>query len=213
MRDLSGGITAASHTYAFWWERLMKKTTMKPRAEKDDYHILLGWEELVILLRLCSGHNRLNHLATKMRLLSWPLCPCGLENRTWSTSCRDYPGYNMLKKVNWPVDTPLQTKLCGPQQALDQTAQFVMQTGLSLWPANDEKNSSARTAPLLRLLLHSIFRVSQKWGFTVIKEQASEQPDIAHHIFQIVMYINTSRIINAAVESTQWVHRQSCKKF
>lgn len=41
-----------------------------------------------------------------------------------------YPCYTMLKRSHWPVETPLQTELRGPQQELERTALFAKQTGL-----------------------------------------------------------------------------------
>jgi hypothetical protein len=40
-------------------------------------------KEQVVLLILRSGHNRLDHhMATKLKLVPSPLCPCGLDNQT-----------------------------------------------------------------------------------------------------------------------------------
>ena len=58
------------------------KNITKPRVEKDDYHSL-GREDQVILMKLRSGHNRLNnHIATQLKLVPSPLCTCGQDNPT-----------------------------------------------------------------------------------------------------------------------------------
>jgi hypothetical protein len=68
------------------------KTMTKARTEKDDYHQLQR-EEQVVLLRLRSGHNRLNHhMATKLKPVpSDPSAPVALTTRRLSTSSRHAP--------------------------------------------------------------------------------------------------------------------------
>jgi hypothetical protein len=78
------------------------KTMTKARTEKDDYHQLQR-EEQVVLLRLRSGHNRLNHhMATKLKLVPSPLCPCGLDNQTTEHILQACPNYSALREVIWP---------------------------------------------------------------------------------------------------------------
>ena len=108
------------------------KTRMKTRAERDDYH-LLGRQHQVILLRLRSGHNRLNyHLATKLKLVPSPLCPCGQEDQTAEHILQRCHRFDTLRQAIWPEDTPLQRKLYGSQGELIRTAEFILQTGLSM---------------------------------------------------------------------------------
>ena len=58
------------------------KTALKPRKEKDAYH-LLDRPGQVVLARLRSGHNRLNaHIHRKLKFVPSPTCPCGGENQT-----------------------------------------------------------------------------------------------------------------------------------
>jgi ribonuclease HI/endonuclease/exonuclease/phosphatase family metal-dependent hydrolase len=108
------------------------KTMTKVRTEKDDYHQLQR-EEQVVLLRLRSGHNRLNHhMATKLKLVPSPLCPCGLDNQTAEHILQACPKYKALREVIWPEETALQTKLYGPRPELERTARFAKQTGLDI---------------------------------------------------------------------------------
>ena len=58
------------------------KTAMKPRQEKENYHHL-DREEQAIMVRLRTGHNRLNyHLYRKLKAVPSPACPCGEEDQT-----------------------------------------------------------------------------------------------------------------------------------
>ena len=53
-----------------------------PRSQRDDYH-LLSREQQVVLVRLRTGHNRLNsHMHSKLKLASSPTCPCGQKDQT-----------------------------------------------------------------------------------------------------------------------------------
>ena len=100
--------------------------------EKDDFHQLRR-EEQVILLRLRSGHNRLNHhMATKLKLVPSPLCSCGQENQTAEHVLQRCPNHDSLRKTVWPMDTTLQTKLYGPREELERTAHFILHTALSI---------------------------------------------------------------------------------
>ena len=60
---------------------LIRALTM-PRSQRDDYH-LLSRKQQVVLVRLRTGHNRLNsHMHGKLKLASSPTCPCGQEDQT-----------------------------------------------------------------------------------------------------------------------------------
>ena len=97
------------------------KTTARPRVEKDDYHHLKR-EEQVTILRLRSGHNRLNHhMAEKLKLVPSPLCACGEENQTGEHILQRCALYRDLRKTVWPTETALQTKLYGPRVELEKT--------------------------------------------------------------------------------------------
>ena len=58
------------------------KTALKPRQEKDAYH-LPDRPGQVVLARLRTDHNRLNaHMDRKLKLVPSPTCPCGEEDQT-----------------------------------------------------------------------------------------------------------------------------------
>ncbi|KAK7111001.1 hypothetical protein V1264_014788 [Littorina saxatilis] len=107
------------------------KNKRKTRAEKDDYH-LLQREEQVVLLRLRTGHNRLNHhMATKLKLVPSPLYPCG-KNQTAEHILQACPYHSALRDTTWPEETALQKKLYGPREDFERTARFALQSGLTI---------------------------------------------------------------------------------
>ena len=60
----------------------MMRTFMIPKPAKNDYHLLDRTEQF-ILVRLHTGHNRLNaHMHKKLKLSSSPNCSCELEDQT-----------------------------------------------------------------------------------------------------------------------------------
>ena len=61
--------------------RLSRALTM-PRTLSDDYH-LLSRDQKVVLVRLHTGHNRLNsHMHLKLKLASSPTCHYDEEDQT-----------------------------------------------------------------------------------------------------------------------------------
>ena len=79
-----------------------KKTIMKNmfRAKKisDDYHTLDRAGQ-VTLIRLRTGHNRLNsHMHRKMNLVQSPLCTCGTEDQTTEHILQRCPAYQHLRR-------------------------------------------------------------------------------------------------------------------
>jgi hypothetical protein len=71
-------------------------------------------------------------MATKLKLVPSPLCPCGLDNQTAGHILQACPKYTALREEIWPKKTALQTKLYGPRPELERTARFVRQTGLDI---------------------------------------------------------------------------------
>ena len=63
-----------------------KKTIIKNlfRVKKiHDYYHKLDRDMQVILIRLCTGNNRLNgHMNRKMKLVPSSMCPCNIEDQT-----------------------------------------------------------------------------------------------------------------------------------
>ena len=112
--------------------RTIIKNIMKPKVEEDSYH-KLSREDQVIILRLRSGHNRLNHhMATKLKLVPSPLCTCGSDNQTAEHVLQTCPTLENDRKTIWRTEVPLKQKLYGTTRELERTAHFIRRTGLTL---------------------------------------------------------------------------------
>ena len=108
--------------------RLIRAFTM-PRSQRDDYH-LLPRKQQVILVRLRTGHNRLNsHMHRKLKLAPSPTCPCGQEEQTTEHVLQRCPLHKATKEDVWPVSTSLTTKPYGCKQELEKTS-FISRAAL-----------------------------------------------------------------------------------
>jgi ribonuclease HI len=108
------------------------KALMKPKPEKDAYH-QLDRPEQVTIVRLRSGHNRLNsHMYRKYKLVQSPLCPCGEEEQTTEHVLQRCMRYNQQRTETWPSAVPLNRKLHGDVEDLKKTAKFIEETGLTV---------------------------------------------------------------------------------
>ena len=113
-----------------------KKTIMKNMfiAKKipDDYHTLDRAGQ-VTLIRLRTGHNRLNsHMHRKMNLVPSPLCTCGTEDQTTEHILQRCPAYQHLRQQIWSDGTSLHQRLYGKKEVLERTVGFIQQAGLSV---------------------------------------------------------------------------------
>ena len=108
------------------------KALSLPHKSRDDYH-LLNREQQSALVRLRTGHNRLNaHMCRKLKLVPSPTCSCGLADQTAEHILESCPIYHQERRDVWPEDTTLQTKLYGSYHQLERTADFISRTGLTL---------------------------------------------------------------------------------
>ena len=92
-----------------------KKTIMENmfRAKKipDNYHTL-DRAGHVTLIRLRTGHNRLNsHMHRKMNLVTSLLCTCGTEDQTTEHILQRCPAYEHLRQQILSDGTSLHQKL------------------------------------------------------------------------------------------------------
>ena len=106
-----------------------KKTPIRgltmPRSQRDDYH-LLSREQQVVLVRLRTGHNRLNsHEHRKLKLASSPTFLCGQEDQTHSMFYKDAPFTNVQEKMCGLSASPLTTKLYGCKKELEKTTSSI----------------------------------------------------------------------------------------
>ena len=114
------------------------KTAMKPRQEKDAYH-LLDRPGQVVLARLRSGHNRLNtHMHRKLNIVPSPTFPCGEEDQTTEHVLQRCNRHEPERIARWPSATPLHQKLYGGLEDLKKTTNFITAAGLVV-KANEKK--------------------------------------------------------------------------
>lgn len=106
------------------------KALTKPRQDPDAYHSL-NRPEQVIMVRLRSGHNRLNaHMYKKYRLVQSPKCPCGEEDQTAEHVLQRCKRHDQERTATWPQETTLQQKLYGDVEDLRRTTSFIVDTGV-----------------------------------------------------------------------------------
>ena len=111
-------------------KKTLIRALTKPKLQRDDYH-LLSRKQQVILVRLRTGHNRLNsHMHRKLKLAPSPTCPCGREEQTVEHVLQRCPLYEATREDVWPVSTSLTTKLYGCKQELEKTTSFISQAAL-----------------------------------------------------------------------------------
>ena len=80
---------------------------MRPRQEKDAYH-QLSRPEQVVIVRLRSGHNRLNaHMYRKYKLVPSPLCPCGEEEQNTEHILQRCKQHDQERKATRPSEITL----------------------------------------------------------------------------------------------------------
>ena len=98
----------------------------------DDNH-KLDRAGQVILIRLCTGHNRLNaHMNKKMKLVLSSMCICNIEDQTTEHIPQRCPNHTNIRNHLWPNNTTLQQKLYGTLEELRRTVSFIQQSGLSV---------------------------------------------------------------------------------
>ena len=120
------------NSVSFSEKKSIIRSLHRPHQEKDDYH-LLSREHQVILMRLRTGHNRLNaHMHRKLKLAPTPSCPCGHEEQTSDHILQRCPLLQEERIEVWPTATSLMTKLHGSLEDLEKTASFITSCGLTV---------------------------------------------------------------------------------
>ncbi|KAK7096001.1 hypothetical protein V1264_005349 [Littorina saxatilis] len=118
------------NSVSFSEQKTIIKALMRPRTNRDDYHTM-SREQQVNLIRLRTGHNRLNaHMNRKFKLAPSPTCACGQEDQTAEHILQRCLLLDDERKEVWPSPTPLQTKLYGSRQELEKTTTFITSAGL-----------------------------------------------------------------------------------
>ena len=106
-------------------KRTIIKSNFRKSPRADAYHALAR-DEQVILLRLRTGHNRLNfHMCRKFKLVPSTACICQQGDQTTEHILQNCPRLGILRESIWPDATPLQTKLYGDGVELEKTVRFI----------------------------------------------------------------------------------------
>ena len=101
------------------------KSTFKGKTQRDDYHIL-NREDRVILFRLRTCHNRLNHHMNKrFKLVPSAACICLQGDQTAEHVLQSCPRLQSVREEVWPYPKSLDTKLYGGREDLESTAAFI----------------------------------------------------------------------------------------
>ena len=100
-----------------------------PTYNKCDPYYELDRSEQVLIFRLRTGHNRMNHhMFTKFKIGSTDQCPCAAGAMTAEHLLQTCPLYKVLRKRFWSQPTSLQNKLFGCLDDLRRTATFARET-------------------------------------------------------------------------------------
>ena len=98
-----------ANNVSFSEKKTIIRALIMPRSQRDDYY-LLSRKQQVILVRLCTGHNRLNsHMHHKLKLAPSPTCPCGQDHRARSTKMPPSQSYKRRRVAcqHFPDDQTL----------------------------------------------------------------------------------------------------------
>ena len=132
LAKLGAGEAQPDNSVSFTEKRTLVKAAMRPKTTRDAYDFLERWQQVVIM-RLRTGHNRLNaHMNRKMKLAPSPTCNCGLGDQTAEHILQDCPLLQGHRETVWPEATSLRAKLHGSRQDLEKTTSFVSLTGLTV---------------------------------------------------------------------------------
>ncbi|KAK3762266.1 hypothetical protein RRG08_008757 [Elysia crispata] len=106
-----------------------RRLAKHPSFSKDDAFDKLSKEQQTLILRLRTGHNRLNkYMYTKFRSSTSPNCSCGNIAQTTEHILQECPTHSELKQQTRPQPRILHEKLHSTVQNL--TLDFVRATGL-----------------------------------------------------------------------------------
>jgi len=104
-----------------------------PKFNKDDPFHKLSRAEQVIIFRLRTGHNRMNHhLYKKLKIGQTDQCPCQTGSMTTEHLLQSCPTFQVLRLQTWASEVPTATKLYGNLEDLQTTAAFIQKTGVSI---------------------------------------------------------------------------------
>ena len=93
-----------ANNVSFSEKNILIRALKMPRSQRDDYH-LLSRKQQVVLVRLRTGHNRLNsHMHGKLKLVPSLTCPCGQEDQTTEHVLQRCPLHKATREDVWPAN-------------------------------------------------------------------------------------------------------------
>ena len=108
------------------------KAIMMPSQEKDAYQ-LFSMSEQVIMIRLRTGHSRLNaHMHNKLNMVLWAACTCGEEDQTNEQILQNCERHDQKRYAAWPTEKTLNQKLYGDEENIRHTTKYILDTGLTV---------------------------------------------------------------------------------
>ena len=113
-----------------------------PNYNQSDSLHKLNRPEQVILLRLRTGHNRLNaHMYNKFKVGESEMCPCNADITTAEHLLQHCRLHDAVRWDVRPEPTLLRDKLYGNPEELRRTAAFVRTTGISIQYTTKKKKN------------------------------------------------------------------------
>ena len=108
-------------------------TSNIPDGSKSDGYFCLTRSEQVILLKLCTGHNKRNaHLFNKLETGQSEMCSCDTTPVITERLLQHCPFHDGLRRAAWPENRPLREKLYGDLVEPKRTAAFVTAKGVDV---------------------------------------------------------------------------------
>ena len=86
----------------------------------------------VTIFRLRTGHCQLLSRLHRLKISHSDECPCGKGPQTPNHILQSCPTFDDLRHQTWPSPVEAHRKLWGPVEALRQTANFALLTGLKI---------------------------------------------------------------------------------
>ena len=69
---------------------------------------------------------------TKFKIGTTAKCTCGQANQTSEHILQECANYHTLRCTYWPSDTPMNVKLYGTKQEMENNVQFIPETTLQI---------------------------------------------------------------------------------
>ena len=108
-------------------------TEKHPSYNASDSLCRLSRAEQRIIIRLRTGHNRLNAHLHRLKMIPSDRCSCTLSPMTVEHILQECTMLRQHRENTWPAETSSEEKLYGTLEDLHRTAAFIMASGISIW--------------------------------------------------------------------------------